>query len=132
MTRILHMSCGAGSYSNIEPLYVMDWISVERKIPDSDAPVLVAAGEHMALAYWDAVEGRFSMMSREDAAIILSQEVTHWTPLPELPQERHNDWSRELLLCEGVTVASRIGATPVEYSGKADQKEYYFRSRGQR
>ena len=41
-------------------------------------------------------------------------------------------WSRELLLCEGVTVESRLGATPVEYSGKADQKEYYFRSRGQR
>jgi hypothetical protein len=37
-----------------------------------------------------------------------------------------------LLLCEGVTVKSRIGATPVEYSGKADQKEYYFKSRGQR
>ncbi|HEU5239823.1 MAG TPA: hypothetical protein VFU37_22010, partial [Pyrinomonadaceae bacterium] len=82
--------------------------------------------------YWDAVEGRFRMTSREDAAIILSQEVTHWTPLPELPQERHNDWSRELLICEGVTVASRIGATPVEYSGKADRKEHYFRSRGQR
>ena len=72
------------------------------------------------------------MMSREDAAMILSGDVTHWTPLPELPQEKHNDWSRKLLLCEGVTVESRIGAVPVEYSGKADQKEYYFSSRGQR
>jgi hypothetical protein len=37
-----------------------------------------------------------------------------------------------LLPCEAVTVESRIVAVPVEYSGKADQKEYYFRSRGQR
>jgi hypothetical protein len=63
------------------------------------------------------------------AAVILSQDVTHWAPLPELPQERHNDWSRELVLCEGVTVESRLGAVPVEYGGKADQKEY-FRLRG--
>jgi hypothetical protein len=110
----------------------MEWISVERKLPDSGAFVLVTTGKYIATAHWDAGEGRFIMMSREDAALILSQEVTHWTPLPELPQERHNDWSRELLLCQGVTVESRLGATPVEYSGKADQKEYYFRSRGQR
>lgn len=110
----------------------MEWISAEKKLPDSDAPVLVAAGVHIAMAYWDAVEGRFKMMNREDAVIISSREVTHWTSLPELPQERHNDWSRELLLCEGVTVVSRLGATPVEYCGKADRKEYYFRSRGQR
>ena len=31
-----------------------------------------------------------------------------------------------------VSVESRISAVPVEYSGKVDQKEYYFRSRGQR
>src|SRR5262245_57352694 len=72
------------------------------------------------------------MMSREDGAMILLGDVTHWTPLPELPQEKHSDWSRELLPCEGVTVESRIGAVPVEYSGKVDRKEYYIRSRGQR
>jgi len=110
----------------------MEWISVERKLPDNDTPVLVAAGERITLAYWDAGDGRFKMMSREDAAMILSGDVTHWTPLPELPHEKSNDWSRELLLCEGVTVKSRLGAVPVEYSGKVDQKEYYFRSRGQR
>lgn len=43
-----------------------------------------------------------------------------------------NDHSNELTICEGVTVESRIGATPVEYTGRADHKEYYFRSRGQR
>ena len=94
--------------------------------------MLVAAGERTTLAYWDAGDGRFKMMSREDAAMILSGDVTHWTPLPELPQEKSDDWSRELPLCEGVTVESRIGAVLVEYSGKVDRKEYYFRSRGQR
>jgi hypothetical protein len=73
----------------------MEWISVERKLPDSDASVLVTTGKYIAIAHWDVGEGRFVMMSREDAALILSQEVTHWTPLPELPQERHNDWSRD-------------------------------------
>lgn len=109
----------------------MEWISVERKLPDGAASVLITASGRIALAYWNAEDLRFEMTSREDAAVISSQDVTHWTPLPELPQERHNDWSRELLLCEGVTVMSRIGATPVEYSGKVDQSEYYFRSRGQ-
>jgi hypothetical protein len=110
----------------------MEWISVERKLPDSGAPVFVATGERITLASWDAGESHFKMMSREDGAMILSGDVTHWTPLPELPQEKHSDWSKELPLCDGVTVESRIGAVPVEYSGKVDQKEYYFRSRGQR
>lgn len=69
----------------------MEWISVKRRLPDNDAPVLVAAGERITIAYWDAVEGRFKMLSREDATMILSGDVTHWTPLPELPQEKRND-----------------------------------------
>jgi hypothetical protein len=92
--------------------------------------VLVAAGQYIALADWDAEERRFRMASREDASLIPVETITHWMHLPELPKERHNDWSRELLLCDGVTVESRLGAAPVEYTGKADQKEYYFRSRG--
>src|SRR5262249_3321423 len=110
----------------------MERISVERKLPGGEAPVLVAAGKYINIADCDAGESRFKMLSREDAAIISSQDVTYWTPFPESPQEKHNDWSRELPLCEGVTVESRISAVPVEYSGKADQKECYFRSRGQR
>jgi uncharacterized protein DUF551 len=108
----------------------MEWISVDKKYPESAALVLVAADQYIALADWDAEERRFRMASREDAALIPVETITHWMHLPELPKERHNDWSRELLLCDGVTVESRLGAAPVEYAGKADQKEYYFRSRG--
>ena len=70
------------------------------------------------------------MTSREDAMAIPSERITHWMPLPELPKERHNDWDRELSLCDGVTVKSRIPGTPVEYTGKAFYREYYFKARG--
>jgi hypothetical protein len=85
----------------------MEWISVDRKHPQSAAPVLVAAGQYIALADWDAEEKRFRMASREDAALILVETITHWMHLPELPKERHNDWSRELLLCDGVVTSKR-------------------------
>lgn len=110
----------------------MEWISVARKLPERAAPVLIVAGQYITIADWNADERRFKMTSREDAALILPQEITHWTPLPELPPERHNDGARELLLGAGVTVESRLPATPVEYSGKVDDKQYYFKARGQR
>ncbi len=110
----------------------MEWIHVNRKLPDSPAPVLIATRQYIALASWNAEERRFEMESREDAAMISSRDITHWMPMPELPKERHNDRERELLLCDGVSVESRIPGTPVEYTGKAFDKEYYFRSRGKR
>lgn len=110
----------------------MEWISIITRLPKGDAPVLVATGRFIAMADWNAEEQRFVMTSREDAAMIMPQDITHWMPLPELPKERHNDWDRPLLLGDGVTVESRLGATPVEYSGKADGKDYYFKARGQR
>lgn len=108
----------------------MEWISVEKKLPEREASVLVAAGRYIALADWNVKEQRLEMTSREDAMIIPVQSITHWMPLPELPKERHKDWDRELLLSDGVTVESRLDMCPVEYSGKVDDKAYYFRSRG--
>ena len=79
----------------------MEWISVKRKLPERAAPVLLVAGQYLTIADWNAAERRFEMTSREGAALILPQEVAHWTPLPELPSERHNDGARELLLGAG-------------------------------
>jgi len=110
----------------------MEWISIEKKLPDGPASVLVAARQHVAAAAWNAEEQRIEMESREDAQIISVGDITHWMPLPELPEERHNDWEKELRLCNGVSVLSRIPAVPVEYTGKAFDKEYYFKSRGNR
>lgn len=109
----------------------MEWISVERKPTGGDAAMLVAAGRYVALADWSAAESRFEFTTREDAAIIRTEDITHWMPLPELPKERHNDWDRELFLCDGVTVESRVPGTPVQYTGKADSQKYYFRARGE-
>jgi hypothetical protein len=110
----------------------MEWISVNLKLPNSSSTVLITTGEYIAMADWDAEERRFRMTTREDAALIPINTITHWMPLPELPKERHNDWSRDLLLCDGVTVESRLPSVPVEYIGKVDDKQYYFRSRGMR
>lgn len=110
----------------------MEWIHIDRKLPDGSTPVLIATRQYVALASWNKKEGRFEMESREDAAMVSSRDVTHWMPIPELPKERHNDWERELLLCDGVSVESRLPGTPVEYAGKAFDREYYFRSRGKR
>lgn len=76
----------------------MEWISVERKLTGSGSPVFVAAGRYITIAHWDAGESRFKMLSREDAAMILSGDVTHWTPLPESPRERRNDWPAKRML----------------------------------
>src|SRR5262249_1093573 len=110
----------------------MEWISIEKKLPDGPASVLVAARQHVAAAAWNAEEQRVEMESREGAQIISVGDITHLMPLPELPEERHNDWEKELRLCNGVSVLSRIPAVPVEYTGKAFDKEYYFKSRGNR
>lgn len=110
----------------------MEWISVDLRLPESSTTVLITTGHYIAMADWDVEEKRFQMTNREDAILISVKTITHWMPLPELPKERHNDWSRELLLCDSVTVESRLPAVPVEYIGKVDEKQYYFRSRGNR
>lgn len=108
----------------------MEWISVKEGLPETDCPVLVTTGKYIVIADWYSEHQCFSPQDREDAIAIPHESFTHWMPLPEQPKERHNDWDRELLLCDGVTVESRIPGTPVEYTGKADDKAYYFRARG--
>lgn len=67
----------------------MEWVSVERKLPENGTPVLIAAGHYVTLASWNSDEKRFQFTSREDAALISSNDITHWMPLPEPPKERH-------------------------------------------
>lgn len=108
----------------------MEWISIKERLPEGDVSALIASDGRVTIADWFASEQRWDL-SREDKAIgIFSNTITHWMPLPESPKERHNDWDRELLLCDGVTVISRIPGTPVEYTGKAFDREYYFKARG--
>jgi uncharacterized protein DUF551 len=76
----------------------MEWINIERKFPENESSVLVATRRYITIAHWIAKERQFDFLSREDALIMTSSEITHWMSLPELPKERHNDWERELLL----------------------------------
>jgi hypothetical protein len=107
----------------------MEWIDVNDQLPNEDSSVLVVGlARYRTVADWSKESGW--SVGREE--LFGSKDITHWMPLPELPKERHTDWNRELLLCDGVTVESRLPATPVEYTGKADHKEYYFKARGKR
>jgi hypothetical protein len=108
----------------------MEWISVNESLPETDCSVLVTTGRYIVIADWYSDSQRFRPQDREDAIAIPHESFTHWMPLPAQPKERHNDWDRELLLCDGVTVESRLDMCPVEYSGKVDDKAYYFRARG--
>ena len=84
--------------------------------------MLITTGRYIAMADWNAEEKCFQMTSREDAILISVKTITHWMPLPELPKERHNDWERELLLCDGVTVESRL-FPPLHNSEQKAQEE---------
>jgi hypothetical protein len=110
----------------------MEWIQVERKLPGSGGAILIAAPPYVTIAHWNEKERHFDFLSREDEILLSGREISYWMPLPESPQERHNDWDRELRLCDGVNVITRLPGTPVEYTGDAFDKKYYFRSRGER
>lgn len=110
----------------------MEWINVKTRLPERNMRVLVIVDRYIAMAEWNTEWKWFGFADREDTNAFSSRAITHWMPLPELPKERHSDWERPLLLCDGVTVESRLPGTPVEYIGKADGKAYYFKARGSR
>lgn len=66
---------------------LMEWIKVQNRLPENPAPVLVVVRNRIALAEWKTDEQRFGFTTREDAALWLAEEITHWMPLPELPDE---------------------------------------------
>lgn len=108
----------------------MEWISASTP-PTTEDYYLITDGRPGVIpceGYWSLAHG---WEIDRDARQGGFREVTHWMPYPELPKERHNDWDRPLLLCDGVTVTNRIPGTPVEYIGQCDDKAYYFRARHQ-
>jgi hypothetical protein len=64
----------------------MMWIKVKDRLPDEDRAALVTDGRHVTLGDWTLKDGW--VLSREDKAIgFTADSVTHWMPLPELPQQ---------------------------------------------
>ena len=72
------------------------WIRVEDHIPNTEDDVLVVMGENIVIVHlrWyyptheDSYEA-FQYWSDNDGAMVIDwHEVTHWMPLPELPNEQ--------------------------------------------
>ena len=60
-----------------------NWISVDDGLPDKDDDYLVLSQGHISIAkYWLTIHRWLS----SDARISDGQLVTHWQPLPKLPE----------------------------------------------
>jgi len=70
-----------------------EWISVYHRLPETDTIVLVLTNNCVALArYHDYVSGQcewqnFDFENRPWAKEFRCSFVTHWMPLPELPND---------------------------------------------
>ena len=71
-----------GKYSSIPK-----WISVEERLPNIDAEVLIYADEGLYdVAQYSGGE-RFWTLERNPDCWVTASGVTHWMPLPEPPKE---------------------------------------------
>ncbi|MEB6502248.1 DUF551 domain-containing protein [Escherichia coli] len=61
------------------------WISCSERMPKWYADVLVTDGEHVEVKWWD--ESGYWNSWTELNSDIFADEITHWMPLPEPPQE---------------------------------------------
>ncbi|EQB4003527.1 DUF551 domain-containing protein [Escherichia coli] len=61
------------------------WISCSERMPKGCADVLVTDGEHVEVKWWD--ESGYWDSWTELNSDIFADEITHWMPLPEPPQE---------------------------------------------
>ncbi|ANP17235.1 valyl-tRNA synthetase [Escherichia coli] len=87
----LHKACNFRA--DITPLYTAkpvpvtpdSWISCSERMPKGYADVLVTDGEHVEVKWWD--ESGYWNSWTELNSDIFADEITHWMPLPEPPQE---------------------------------------------
>lgn len=67
------------------PVTPDSWISCSERMPKEYADVLVTDGEHVEVKWWD--ESGYWNSWTELNSDIFADEITHWMPLPEPPQE---------------------------------------------
>lgn len=60
-----------------------DWIPCSERMPEDNSLVLIIGGGHRCIAVYNESKQRFYL---EDDYYEVSQ-VTHWLPVPEIPQE---------------------------------------------
>lgn len=70
--------------------YSPRWISVKDRLPDKSVSVLICANGHRVTAYYDKVKEVFRL-TEDDNLYYLTECVTHWQPLPELPNEEYEE-----------------------------------------
>ena len=63
-----------------------EWISVEEKLPEKDGSYLVHSGKSNTVyaAHFGKRDGRWSGKSK-------NLFITHWMPMPELPERSNNE-----------------------------------------
>lgn len=71
--------------SGNSPVTPDGWISCSDRMPKGYADVLVTDGEHVEVKWWD--ESGYWNSWTELNSDIFADEITHWMPLPEPPQE---------------------------------------------
>ncbi len=71
--------------SGNSPVTPDGWISCSERMPKGYADVLVTDGEHVEVKWWD--ESGYWNSWTELNSDIFADEITHWMPLPEPPQE---------------------------------------------
>ncbi|MFP2192389.1 dATP/dGTP pyrophosphohydrolase domain-containing protein [Escherichia marmotae] len=67
------------------PVTPDSWISCSERMPEGYADVLVTDGEHVDVKWWD--ESGYWDSWTELNSDIFADEITHWMPLPEPPEQ---------------------------------------------
>ena len=69
-----------------------EWISVKDRLPEPEIRVLVAYGSEAEIAWIDKIKSdqkwEVDYHSCGCCASFVSRLVTHWMPLPELPEDK--------------------------------------------
>lgn len=66
------------------------WIPCKERLPEKDTSVLICGAGHRVTAYYDAVKGVFRLTESDDL-FYLASAVTHWMPLPDVPQTEEDE-----------------------------------------
>lgn len=67
------------------------WISVSERLPEHCVTVLSYDGRHYRNVKTDSYDHCFECWLSDMDNVLGTNTVTHWMPLPEPPQEEHND-----------------------------------------
>lgn len=64
-----------------------DWISTEKELPAESEEVLLLCRSFYEIGYWWSIDDD-RYWSNQEGLMFPFTDVTHWMPLPELPNEK--------------------------------------------